>query len=155
MIPRGTTFEFEYLGEFEKEIKNISGHESGGHMRLIHEKNPRPKFCATVPLKAFLGEMSTNRCHLSITKVILEFVCWLFWQEALTFSNTNSFYYFTLREQNTWNKFSWCNKSCWCSEGLFSRSIIDWRWLKLSEAAMRTIKIQQTVVKIEGAEHFR
>jgi hypothetical protein len=29
MIPPGTTFEFEYLGEFEMEIKNILGHESG------------------------------------------------------------------------------------------------------------------------------
>jgi hypothetical protein len=43
MIPRGTTFEFEYLGEFEIEIKNISVHESGAHMGLIHEKNQRPK----------------------------------------------------------------------------------------------------------------
>jgi hypothetical protein len=29
MITRGTTFEFEYLGKFEMEIKNILGHESG------------------------------------------------------------------------------------------------------------------------------
>jgi hypothetical protein len=43
MIPRGTTFEFKYLGEFEMEIKNILGHELGTHMRLIHEKNQRPK----------------------------------------------------------------------------------------------------------------
>jgi hypothetical protein len=43
MIPRGTTFEFEYLGEFEIEIKNILEHESGAHMGLIHEKNQRPK----------------------------------------------------------------------------------------------------------------
>jgi hypothetical protein len=43
MIPRGTTFEFEYLGEFEMEIKNILGHELGAHMSLIHEKNQRPK----------------------------------------------------------------------------------------------------------------
>jgi hypothetical protein len=43
MIPRRTTFEFEYLGEFEMEIKNILGHELGAHMRLIHEKNQRPK----------------------------------------------------------------------------------------------------------------
>jgi hypothetical protein len=44
MIPRRTTFEFVYLGEFEKEIKNILGHELGAHMRLIHEKNQRPNF---------------------------------------------------------------------------------------------------------------
>ncbi len=43
MIPRGTTFEFEYLGEFEIEIKNILEHESGAHVGLIHEKNQRPK----------------------------------------------------------------------------------------------------------------
>ncbi len=42
MIPRGTTFEFEYLGEFEMEIKKFFGHESGAHMGLIHEKNKRP-----------------------------------------------------------------------------------------------------------------
>ncbi len=50
MIPRGTTFEFEYLSEFEIEIKNILEHESGAHMGLIHEKNQRPKSCATAPL---------------------------------------------------------------------------------------------------------
>ncbi len=43
MIPRGTTFEFEYLGEFEIEINTILEHESGAHMGLIHEKNQRPK----------------------------------------------------------------------------------------------------------------
>jgi hypothetical protein len=39
MIPRGPTFEFEYLCKFEMEIKNIFGHDLGAHMRLIHEKN--------------------------------------------------------------------------------------------------------------------
>jgi hypothetical protein len=43
MIPRGTTFEFEYLGEFEIEIKTILEHESRAHIGLIHEKNQRPK----------------------------------------------------------------------------------------------------------------
>jgi hypothetical protein len=43
MIPHGTTFEFEYLGEFEIEIQNILEHESGVHMGLICEKNQRPK----------------------------------------------------------------------------------------------------------------
>jgi hypothetical protein len=43
MIPRGTTFEFEYLDEFEMEIKSILGHESGAHIGLIHEKNQKPK----------------------------------------------------------------------------------------------------------------
>jgi hypothetical protein len=50
MMPRGTTFEFEYLGEFEMEIKNILGLESGAHMGLIHEKNRGEKSRATVPL---------------------------------------------------------------------------------------------------------
>ncbi len=36
-------FEFEYLGEFEIEIKNILEHESRAHMGLIHEKNQKPK----------------------------------------------------------------------------------------------------------------
>jgi hypothetical protein len=43
MIPRRTTFEFEYLGEFEIEIKNILKCESGAHMGLIHEKKPEAK----------------------------------------------------------------------------------------------------------------
>ncbi len=43
MIPRATTFEFEYLGKFEIEIKNILEHESGTHIGLIHEKNQRLK----------------------------------------------------------------------------------------------------------------
>ncbi len=36
-------FKFEYLGEFEIEIKNILEHESRAHMGLIHEKNQTPK----------------------------------------------------------------------------------------------------------------
>ncbi len=51
MIPRRTTFEFEYLREFEMEIKNILGHELGAHMRLIHEKTRGQKSRATVPLR--------------------------------------------------------------------------------------------------------
>jgi hypothetical protein len=52
MIPRGTTFEFEDLGEFEIEIKNILEHESEAQMELIHEKKTRgQKSRATVPLK--------------------------------------------------------------------------------------------------------
>jgi hypothetical protein len=43
MIPGGTTFKFEFLGEFKVEIKNILEHESGAHMGLIHEKNQGPK----------------------------------------------------------------------------------------------------------------
>ncbi len=43
MIPPGTTFKFEFLGEFEVEIKNILEHESVAPMGLIHEKNQRPK----------------------------------------------------------------------------------------------------------------
>ncbi len=47
----GTTFKFEYLGEFKIETKNILEHESGAHMGLIHEKNRGQKSRATVPLK--------------------------------------------------------------------------------------------------------
>jgi hypothetical protein len=43
MMPLGNTFKLEYLGEFEMEIKNILGHESGAHLGLIYEKNQRPK----------------------------------------------------------------------------------------------------------------
>jgi hypothetical protein len=43
MIPRGTTFEIEYLGEFEINIKNILEHESGAHTGLIHEKKTEAK----------------------------------------------------------------------------------------------------------------
>ncbi len=50
MIPRSTTLEFEYLDEFEMEIKNILGHESGAHMGLIFEKTKGQKSCSTVPL---------------------------------------------------------------------------------------------------------
>ncbi len=50
MIPCGTTFEFEYLGEFKMDIKNILGHESGAHMGLIHEKK-RSKISCCCPFK--------------------------------------------------------------------------------------------------------
>ncbi len=50
IIPRGTTFEFEYLADFGMEITNILGHESGAHMGLIHKKNRGEKSRATVPL---------------------------------------------------------------------------------------------------------
>ncbi len=72
MIPRGTTFEFEYLGEFEIEIKNILGHELGAHMRLIHEKNQRPKiscYCTFKQLE-FLTESSQNMLKLKYRKTV-------------------------------------------------------------------------------------
>jgi hypothetical protein len=43
MVPRGTTFKFEYLCEFEMEITNILGLESGAHMGRIHEKKTEAK----------------------------------------------------------------------------------------------------------------
>jgi hypothetical protein len=49
MIPCGTTFEFEYLGEFEMEIKN---------MRLIHEKNQRQKISCYCTFKGTLIHQS-------------------------------------------------------------------------------------------------
>jgi|LakMenEpi03Aug12_release.lakeMendotaPanAssembly.Ray.scaffolds.fasta_scaffold4135463_1 hypothetical protein len=36
--PRGATFEFGYLGEFETEFENYLGCDSGVHMGLIHKK---------------------------------------------------------------------------------------------------------------------
>jgi hypothetical protein len=53
MIPRGTTFEFEYLGEFEMEIKNMLEPESGAHMGLIHEKNQKPKISCYCTFKGY------------------------------------------------------------------------------------------------------
>jgi hypothetical protein len=43
MIPHGTTFKFEYLGEFKMDTENILGHESAAHMGLIHEEKWKPK----------------------------------------------------------------------------------------------------------------
>ncbi len=43
LIPRRTTFKFEYLQEFEPEFENVSGYELGAHMESIHEKNQGPK----------------------------------------------------------------------------------------------------------------
>jgi hypothetical protein len=54
MRPCGTTFKFEYLGEFELEIKNILGHESGAHIGVIHEKYRGQKSRATVSLRELL-----------------------------------------------------------------------------------------------------
>ena len=38
LIPRRTTFEFEYLREFETEFENILGYESGAKVGVINEK---------------------------------------------------------------------------------------------------------------------
>ncbi len=43
LIPRRTTYKFEYLREFEPEFEIVLGSESGAHMGPIHEKNQRPK----------------------------------------------------------------------------------------------------------------
>jgi hypothetical protein len=62
MIPLGTTLEFEYLGEFEIEIKNILEHESGAHMGLIHEKNQKQKisrYC-TFNTRTFLATVGPD-----------------------------------------------------------------------------------------------
>jgi hypothetical protein len=75
MIPRGTTFEFEYLGGFEIEIKNILEHESGAHMGLIHEKNQRPKilcYCtfnteSAIVLGALPGPLLPLSKHPAVT----------------------------------------------------------------------------------------
>ncbi len=57
MIPRGTRFKFEFLGEFEIEIKNILEHESGTHMGLIHEKKPEAKNLVLLYLSVGYGLM--------------------------------------------------------------------------------------------------
>jgi hypothetical protein len=33
-----SNFKFEYLGEFETELKNLLGHESGAQVGAIHKK---------------------------------------------------------------------------------------------------------------------
>jgi hypothetical protein len=72
MIPRGTTLEFEYLGEFEMEIKNILGHESGAHMGLIHEKTRGQKSRATLPLtRSFSFATNSHRESCFIGKAFL------------------------------------------------------------------------------------
>jgi hypothetical protein len=72
MIPRGTTFEFEYLGEFKIEIKTILEHESRAHMGLIHEKNQRPKISCYCTFKVGKKTLAGNtkkpfawhKCHV-------------------------------------------------------------------------------------------
>jgi hypothetical protein len=59
MIPRGTTFEFEYLGEFALEIKNILVRKSGAHMGFIHEKNQRPKISCYCIFKQHLHSLGS------------------------------------------------------------------------------------------------
>jgi hypothetical protein len=62
MIPRGTTFKFEFLGEFEIEFKNILEHESGAHMGLIHEKNQRPKISCYCTFKVLKSKYKNLNC---------------------------------------------------------------------------------------------
>jgi hypothetical protein len=65
MIPRGTTFEFEYLGEFKIDIKNILGHESAAHMGLINEEKRRPKiscYCPLSPVGIIANNMQYEMC---------------------------------------------------------------------------------------------
>ncbi len=64
MIPRGTTFEFEYLSEFKMEIKNILGHELEAHMGLIYEKNQRLKISCYCTFSAPKG----LGAHLAVLK---------------------------------------------------------------------------------------
>jgi hypothetical protein len=48
-----SNFEYEYLGEYETEFKNILGHESGAQVQYVRlmEKSRGQKSRATVPLK--------------------------------------------------------------------------------------------------------
>jgi hypothetical protein len=49
---RGTTFEFEYLCEFETEFENNLGSDSGGSYGVDSRKNRGQKSRATLPLKS-------------------------------------------------------------------------------------------------------
>jgi hypothetical protein len=51
MIPCRTTSEFKYLGEFEKKIHNILGHESGAIWDLFMKKTTGQKSRDTVPFR--------------------------------------------------------------------------------------------------------
>jgi hypothetical protein len=52
LIPHRTTFEFEYLREFEPEFENVLGYELGAHIGSIHEKNQGPKISCYCTFKA-------------------------------------------------------------------------------------------------------
>ncbi len=60
--PRGTTFEFEYLHDFESEFVNNVGHESGIRMSKIHVINQRQKISCYCPLKSLLVERCPRTC---------------------------------------------------------------------------------------------
>jgi hypothetical protein len=55
LIPRRTTFKFEYLLEFEPEFENVLGYELGVHMGSIHEKNQTPKISCFCTFKEIVG----------------------------------------------------------------------------------------------------
>jgi hypothetical protein len=46
-----SNFEYEYLGEFETEFKNIPGHESGAQVCLFDGKKQRLKISCYCPFK--------------------------------------------------------------------------------------------------------
>jgi hypothetical protein len=47
-----SNFEYEYLGEFETEFKNILGHESGAQVCSFDGKKQRSKISCYCPFKA-------------------------------------------------------------------------------------------------------
>jgi hypothetical protein len=57
--PRGTTFEFEYLCEFETKFKTNLGYDSGAYMRLIYEKTE----AKNMPK---IAEVKLSRCGLEV-----------------------------------------------------------------------------------------
>ncbi len=78
MIPRGTTFKFKFLSEFEIEIKNIFRHESGAHMGLIHEKNQRPKiscYCTFKSEPSLASLFSAWALHFCFIFGLIPFLC--------------------------------------------------------------------------------
>jgi hypothetical protein len=55
-LPQGTTLEFDYLRELEKNLV----YESGIHMGSIHKKIKGQKSRATAPLGMFLVSIETD-----------------------------------------------------------------------------------------------
>ncbi len=52
-----SNFEYEYLGEFETEFKNILEHESGAQVCSFDGKSRGKKSRATVPLSLFFKRL--------------------------------------------------------------------------------------------------
>ncbi len=70
LIPRRTTFKFEYLREFEPEFDNVLGYELGANMGSIHEKNLGPNISCYCTFKAHC--VATIKLRMQVfTKICL------------------------------------------------------------------------------------